>query len=363
MDSLLASEIIDHQTGEIITLDADGIERVRRAQVCLHLPDDLSFEEWKIQGAELAGVDKGVQWWIGDWWAFGKNKYGQRAKVCAEGLFGRSFQTLMNAASVSRRFETSRRREVLPFTHHAEVASLRPEVADSLLDEAEINGWSTREVRAAVSRLKTASRLPVIDGADTCTVADLESLVAAGTRFGCIYADPPWRYDNQGTRASTGNHYAAGGENDHKGMTVEQICALPIGELAADDAHLHLWTTNGFIFECPKIFEAWGFEFRSSFVWVKSSIGIGNYWRNSHEFLLTAIKGNAKRFNDKSLRSWIECARGEHSDKPDQVRSYIERASGGPYLELFGRRISRGWAVWGNQIERTMFDTSVREVA
>ena len=189
----------------------------------------------------------------------------------------------------------------------------------------------------------------------TCTIADLDRLAESGRKFGTIYADPPWLYDNQGTRASTGNHY--------DGLTVEQLCALPVGDLVADDAHLHLWTTNGFLFDCPRIFDAWGFEFRSSFVWVKGQMGIGNYWRNSHEFLLTAIRGDAKRFNDHSIKSWLECDRGAHSAKPEQVRSYIERASPGPYLELFGRRSAPNWAVWGNQIERTIFDHDVAEVA
>jgi N6-adenosine-specific RNA methylase IME4 len=166
-------------------------------------------------------------------------------------------------------------------------------------------------------------------------------------KYGCIYADPPWLYDNQGTRAATGKHY--------EGMTVEELCALPISELAEDDAHLHLWTTNAFLFECPRIFDAWGFEFRSSFVWVKGQMGIGNYWRNSHEILLTAIRGNAKRFNAHDIKSWIECDRGKHSGKPEQVRAMIERASGGPYLELFGRLPADGWTVWGDEIERNLF--------
>ena len=190
---------------------------------------------------------------------------------------------------------------------------------------------------------------------DGCSVTDLTGLVSSGRKFGTIYADPPWLYDNQGTRASTGNHYG--------GMTVAELCELPIRKLAADDAHLHLWTTNGFLFECPKLFEAWGFEFRSSFIWVKPQIGIGNYWRNSHEFLLTAIRGDAKRFNDKSLRSWLECDRGRHSAKPEQVRSFIERASDGPYLELFGRQSIPNWVVWGDQIERNIFNATAMEVA
>ena len=179
------------------------------------------------------------------------------------------------------------------------------------------------------------------------TVDDLSTLVDSGAKFGTIYADPPWLYTNQRTRAATRNHYS--------GMTVDELCALPVRALAASDAHLHLWTTNAFLFDAPRIFDAWGFEFRSSFVWLKPQIGIGNYWRNSHEILLTAIRGKAKRFNDKSLQSWIICRRGKHSGKPEQVRSFIERASDGPRLEMFGRQPADGWTVWGNAIEGSLF--------
>lgn len=198
------------------------------------------------------------------------------------------------------------------------------------------------------------------DKDDTCTVADLAALaeqVRAGERapYGTIYADPPWQYDNQATRAATINHYC--------GMSVDELCALPVPSLVADAAHLHLWTTNAFLFECPRIFTAWGFEFKSSFVWVKRKIGIGNYWRNSHELMLTAVRGDAKRFDDHSLMSWLECDRGAHSAKPERVRSFIERAGPGPRLELFARQASTGWTAWGNQIERSLFTHDVEQVA
>lgn len=173
-----------------------------------------------------------------------------------------------------------------------------------------------------------------------CT--DLQELVASGQKFGTIYADPPWRYNNQGTRASTDNHY----DGD---MSIDEICAMPIGELCADKCHLHLWTTNAFLFECPKIFEAWGFEFKSTFVWVKPSFGIGNYWRNSHEIMLLAVKGGQTALS-RSEKSWTECKRGGHSAKPEIVRHTIERLSPGPFLELFGRSPRVGWTVFGNQI-------------
>lgn len=165
--------------------------------------------------------------------------------------------------------------------------------------------------------------------------------------FGCIYADPPWQYGNQATRAATGRHYET--------LSVDALCEWPVAAIAAPDAHLHLWTTNAFLPGAFKVIEAWGFEYRSVFVWVKPQMGIGNYWRVSHEFLLLGIRGNAKRFKSRSLKSWGEFPRGRHSSKPEEVRGYIESASEGPYLELFGRRSVDGWTVLGNQVTPTLF--------
>lgn len=166
----------------------------------------------------------------------------------------------------------------------------------------------------------------------------------SGMKFGTIYADPPWKYGNQATRAATDNHYPT--------MTVDELCEMPIANLAADDAHLHLWTTNAFLLDAYRVMESWGFEYRSVFVWVKPQMGIGNYWRVSHEFLLLGIRGRAKSFYERNHMSWAEYPRSKHSAKPDEIREKIERVSPGPFLELFGRKEVPGWAVFGNQIER-----------
>jgi N6-adenosine-specific RNA methylase IME4 len=171
-------------------------------------------------------------------------------------------------------------------------------------------------------------------------IMDLDALVASGQQFRCLYADPPWQYSNHATRASAHKHYAT--------LTVDQICALPVKALAAPQAHLHLWTTNAFLFASPAIFDAWGFEFKSSFVWVKPRIGIGNYWRNSHEYLLLGVRGGLTA-HDRSLPSWLQADRTLHSEKPEQVRDMVEQFSPGPYLELFGRASVPGWTVWGNE--------------
>jgi len=182
---------------------------------------------------------------------------------------------------------------------------------------------------------------------DACAVSDLQTLVDSGKKFGTIYADPPWAYNNQATRASTDNHYET--------MSIESIAALPIADLTSEQAHLHLWTTNAFLFECPKILESWGFEYKGVFVWVKPQIGIGNYWRVSHEFMVLGVKGGLT-FLNKAQPSWIEYGRTQHSVKPEKVAEIIEKTSPGPYLELFGRRTRLGWVTWGNEIERTLFN-------
>ena len=181
---------------------------------------------------------------------------------------------------------------------------------------------------------------------DTCTIEDLHSLIDAGKKFGTIYADPPWPYSNQATRSATDNFYDT--------MTLEDIAALPVPQLTADKAHLHLWTTNGFLFESRAILEAWGFTYKSCFVWVKPQMGIGNYWRVSHEFMLLGVKGGLV-FADHGQMSWLRHDRIGHSRKPEAIRQIIEKVSPGPYLELFGRRPIDGWTVYGNEIERSIF--------
>lgn len=167
----------------------------------------------------------------------------------------------------------------------------------------------------------------------------------AGYSFGCIYADPPWKYGNQGTRAATDNHYQT--------MSLDEIAALPVASLAADDAHLHLWTTNAFLFDAKRIIEAWGFTYKSCFVWVKPQMGIGNYWRVSHEFLLLGVRGSCSAA-DRSLMSWAEIPRSRHSRKPERVREMVERMSPGPRLEMFARVSSPGWTSWGNEVSETL---------
>jgi hypothetical protein len=129
------------------------IENLGKPALSLEIPPDQPFEAWVEMGRNLCEGQKVVNWWIGDWWAAGQHKYGERAKAAAEGVFGREFQTLVNCANVSRSFEPNRRR-LLSFSHHAEVAALPPEKADALLERAETEQLSTRELRVEAMKVR-----------------------------------------------------------------------------------------------------------------------------------------------------------------------------------------------------------------
>jgi len=180
-------------------------------------------------------------------------------------------------------------------------------------------------------------------------------MLQRNVKFRTIYADPPWQYSNQGSRAATDNHYQT--------MPIADIAALPVRELAADVAQLHLWTTSAFMRDAFDIMVAWGFEYKSTLVWEKPQLGLGNYWRNCHEYLLLGTRGKAK-FPDgqHAHRSVLRSDRLKHSQKPEEFRQLVEKVGKAPRLELFGRRQAPGWVVWGNEVERDQLHQSVEEL-
>ena len=159
-------------------------------------------------------------------------------------------------------------------------------------------------------------------------------------RYRTILADPPWGTKN--LVATAGRHYPL--------MSLADICALPVGELAEDDAHLWLWVTNGDVFEtAPAVMAAWGFSYRSCLTWIKPRFGLGAYLRNQTEHLLLGVRGRAP-IQFRGQGTWMYAPLQNHSHKPEEQYAVIERCSPGPYLELFARRQRLGWDVWGNEV-------------
>lgn len=197
-----------------------------------------------------------------------------------------------------------------------------------------------RAEKAVASREARLDNLAEISKGNT----DLDT----SQRYPIIYADPPWRYENPpmgGTNRSIENHYPT--------MTLEEICALPVAELATDDAMLYLWATAPKLAECMEVIAAWGFEYRTNIVWDKESIGMGYHARNQHEILLIAKRGNIPPPQaGKQPASVHREKRAEHSAKPVFYYEMIEAAYPQlPKIELFCRSPRDGWTVWGNQAD------------
>ncbi|MCP2264624.1 MT-A70 family methyltransferase [Promicromonospora thailandica] len=163
-------------------------------------------------------------------------------------------------------------------------------------------------------------------------------------KFRTILADPPWQTDQRGARGAS-QHYPL--------MSLERIKAMPIRDLAEENAHLWLWVTNGTLRDGYDVAEAWGFTVRAPITWIKFRLGLGNYLRHATEHLLFATRGKAP-VNFRSQPTWINAPVQGHSHKPEEQFAIVERISDGPYLELFARRrppSNREWFVWGNEVD------------
>lgn len=162
--------------------------------------------------------------------------------------------------------------------------------------------------------------------------------------FPVLYVDPPWRYEHSISHSREI-------ENQYPTMTHDELCALPVP--ADDDAVLLMWVTSPKLAEGLAVMQAWGFDYRTSMVWIKDRIGMGYYARQRHELLLIGRKGDAVGLVPDEIRrpdSVLEARRGTHSAKPEAMYDLIDGMW--PHhakVELFARTRRDGWAAWGNQ--------------
>lgn len=130
----------------------DGLPRrrpIRPTTTGMRFDPLLPFEAWSAIGAKIGAHVNASAWWLGDWLAFGRVKYGRRYKE-AISVTGLDYQTLRNYAAVARRYDPSRRRADLSFQHHAELAALPDALQDRWLAAAAAGGWSKAELRRRV---------------------------------------------------------------------------------------------------------------------------------------------------------------------------------------------------------------------
>jgi N6-adenosine-specific RNA methylase IME4 len=207
---------------------------------------------------------------------------------------------------------------------------------------------------------------------------NLEEAIVAASPFGglkhghyaVIVADPPWHFktrtNTRQTRAPS-NHYST--------MSIGDIKALPVSDLAARNSVLLLWVLNSMLPQGLDVMESWGFAFKTmAFTWAKTTsktdcswapkfhMGLGYWSRQNSESCLLGVRGKPKRIH-RDVRQLIIAPRREHSRKPDEFFAGVERLLPGPYLEMFARQIRPGWESWGNQTDKFAGSPAITEGA
>ncbi len=197
---------------------------------------------------------------------------------------------------------------------------------------------------------------------------DLEEAIAAAIaaraavrdlprgHYGVICADPPWKYTTwsaKGEGRSASQHYDV--------MRIEDIKALPVGDLGAKDSVLLLWAINPMLPQALEVMDAWGYTFKTiGFCWTKTTkrsgaglpkyhFGMGHWARANVEICLLGSRGKPKR-REKGVPQLIVSNVREHSHKPDEFYPRVERLCFGPYLDLFSRESRPGWNAFGNEV-------------
>ena len=173
-------------------------------------------------------------------------------------------------------------------------------------------------------------------------------------RYRTIVADPPWdvkRIASPGSAAfgtqpetlrSIGLSYPT--------MSVAEIAALPVAEMADDEAHLYVWTINAYVEQTYGIARAWGFKPSALLTWCKAPMGKGpgGMFSQTTEHVLFCWRGRAGAV-ERHDSTWFQWPRGRHSAKPEAFLDLVEQLSPAPRLEMFARRNRLGWDTWGNE--------------
>lgn len=171
-------------------------------------------------------------------------------------------------------------------------------------------------------------------------------------KYNIIYADPAWKYNFGKTSSRFVN-------NKYTVMTKEDICNLPIQNIADKDCVLFMWITFPKLDWAIDVIKSWGFEYKTcAFTWIKQNKkseslfwGMGYYTRSNAEICLLATKGNPLPRLSHKVHSVIMSPIEEHSKKPAETRDRIVELFGNiPRIELFARQHADGWDCWGNEV-------------
>lgn len=174
-------------------------------------------------------------------------------------------------------------------------------------------------------------------------------------KYGLILADPPWHFENWGADdapRSPAGHYRT--------MSIDQIQALPVRDLAGKDCTLVLWKHPSISpHSTQMVMNNWGFHYVTEGCWgkvtksepIRPHIGMGRVLRNAHETFYIGSVGKPK-IEDRGIPSLILEPKTRHSAKPQGIYQTCDRlCQDGFKLDLFSRQERPGWDAFGDEVE------------
>ena len=253
-----------------------------------------------------------------------------------------------NVGKVNSNAEVAKKFNISPATL-AKVQKIEAKAPEKIKEQIKTGEISINQAYQSIRRLEKVEAVEEKIAEHSETPTGSIDIYNTDKKYNIIYADPAWKYFESGNKNQS-LHYNT--------MTIEEICKLPVKDIADKDCILFLWVTFPILQECFKVMESWGFEYSTcGFNWIKKNknadsnfFGCGSWTRANSELCLIATKGSITRL-DATISQVIETPIEEHSKKPVIVYDLIEKLVGKlPRIELFCRQPHEGWDCFGNEI-------------
>ena len=179
-------------------------------------------------------------------------------------------------------------------------------------------------------------------------------------KYKTIVVDPPWQYGKWGKASDSetarkkfpNGQWSKQYDKGYDHLTVDEIKALPVGDIADENCDLYLWVTQKYLPDAFAVIKAWGFKYCQTLTWCKAprGTGQGGLYCPTTEFIILARRGKMPKNKIRIDTTWWQVKRTKkHSKKPEQFQDIIEMQGDEPRLEMFARRERPGWDIWGNE--------------
>lgn len=188
-------------------------------------------------------------------------------------------------------------------------------------------------------------------------------------QFEAILLDPPWLYKTEGSNQKNRNR------TPYPSMSTIEIRDIPIPDLAKKDSYIFMWVTKDHLPDGFWLFQQWGIQYKQIITWVKVTEKYlpkpttGHWLRNTCEYCLIGIRGEAKSLHSKGIEQIIDNLKSYNDGifsgnvllykrdkdliKPFHIHEIIEEfVPKEDRLELFPKAYREGWEQWCDDFEK-----------